>query len=97
MSEAAVSSLERDKIVQAVIGMNGSPAEQSDGAWRQRSNKSRAVQVVDARFGRATRIAPDSRIARDTWPDGSYGSCAPLQRPAATAAGRRLPHAMIWS
>ena len=35
MSEAAVSSLERDKIVQTVIGMNGSPAEQSDGASRR--------------------------------------------------------------
>lgn len=35
MSEAAVSSLERDKIVQAVIGMNDSPAEQSDGASRR--------------------------------------------------------------
>jgi hypothetical protein len=35
MSEAAVSSLERDEIVQAVIGMNGSPAEQSDGASRR--------------------------------------------------------------
>ena len=35
MSEAAVSSLERDRIVQAVIGMNDSPAEQSDGASRR--------------------------------------------------------------
>ncbi len=35
MTEAAVSSLERDKIVQAVIGMYDSPAEQTDGASRR--------------------------------------------------------------
>jgi shikimate kinase len=35
MSEGGVSSLERDKIVQAVIGMSDSPAEQSDGASRR--------------------------------------------------------------